>query len=104
MQQDAWLLSRPTCAALNQVIQTLTEVVYKSCGQHKESCFSRMQGDSGDALIAINYLLQGNLFDQTQLIYIYTVDSSVKANVHSANEICRVILTKMRLTSNRMIF
>ena len=45
------------------------------------------------------YLLQGNLFDQTQLINIYTGEIFAEANVQNANvqnEIGGVILTKMK--------
>ena len=57
---------------------------------------SELQRDSGDALIVRKYLLQGNLFDQTHHINIYTGKIFAKANVENANERGGVILTKIK--------
>ena len=86
VQRSQWLLSMPSCAAVNEAMQNLTDVGYHTSEQHKESSTSRQERDKHDIIKVISYLRDRDPF--TESIPLRNIDTGVNAdnniNAHNA--------------------
>lgn len=96
-QRLVWLLSMPSCATVNQWMQSLTQTDFTTSEQHKESTQARQQRDQKDTITIIDYQSQKNPFSADEVLRSIVsgqaADTSV--NVDNAKEIGQRILSSM---------
>ena len=96
-QRQQWILSMPTCAAMNRAMQVLTGVSHYTSEQHQEMGATRQKRDTDDTLLIAGYLQSKNPFcahDDLQNIATGEV-ADQKVNVEKAFNIGQLILNKM---------
>ena len=98
LQRLVWLLSMPSCAAVNQWMVSFTHGASK-IEHHKDLTEARQRKDDKDTGTIVRYVLQRNPFETEgyQLVCIATGQTSdTSANVDSAKEIGHRILQSMK--------
>ena len=94
-----WIMSKPVCSEVNDVIQNLTSVSYTTilCDQHKEAGSSRTERDLKDAQEIIRFLKERSPFENTESLYnIATgVTAGPKVNVDRAEIIGKDMVAKI---------
>ena len=88
-QHVQWLLSMPSCAAMNVAMQTFCGTDFHTSSQHKEMGKSRMERDYKDSQTFLSFLTERNPFFEDSLLRNIetgvTADASV--NTYKAKEI-----------------
>lgn len=96
-QRAVWLLSRPACTAVNEAMQTLTNVTYITSEQHKDATPARLKRDSEDTMKLLEFLQNHNPFVKEQRLH--SISSGIAAdqssNAHDAKAVGENILRKM---------
>ena len=77
-QRIQWLLSSPTCAEINDAMQTLTSVKYQSNDQHKDTSQSRQEKDNKDMKSLLSYLKERDPFGDNEQLR--SIDSGMTAD------------------------
>jgi hypothetical protein len=83
------VLSRPTCSALNLLIEGVSQVIYGTSEHHKEMSEPRQPRDCKDTQIVINLLEKGSSFNGDLQLRKITNDLTAyePANVDSARDL-----------------
>ncbi|XP_032226841.1 uncharacterized protein LOC5502659 [Nematostella vectensis] len=63
-QRLVWLMSMPACAEVNDAMQSLTGVRYRTSEQHKDSTEARKARGYEDTLVVLDFLTERNPFSQ----------------------------------------
>lgn len=102
VQRTVWLQSMPSCAAINDAMQTFTHKAIETSEQHKEMGMSRLKRDIEDTKILHGYLSERNVFaDIAGLRNIVDgVVSHPSCNPHDAENIGMSIVKKMEGSSS----
>ena len=97
VQRSQWLMSMPSCAAVNEAMQSLTDVGFHTSEQHKDSSISRQKRDRQDVIKIISYMRDRNPFtESTPLRNIYTgMNAEDTINAYAAEECGRKIIDSM---------
>ena len=92
-----WIMSKPACSEVNDVIQNLTYVSYTTSDQHKEAGSSREECDLKDTREFIRFLKERSPFENTESLYnIATgVTAGPMVNVDRAEIIGEDMVAKM---------
>ena len=96
-QRVQWLLSMPSCAAMNVAMQTFCGTDFHTSSQHKEMGKSRMERDYKDSQTFLSFLTERNPFCEDSLLRNIetgvTADASV--NAYKAKEIGNNVIQAM---------
>ncbi len=97
-QRHLWVQSMPACIVVNNVMQEMSGVVYKTSKQHKELTKARIDRDMNDTKTLMTALKDRNLFHQElELKNIMTgVCANGHVNVDKAKDIGKHILQSMQ--------
>lgn len=96
-QRAQWLLSLPSCAAMNVAMQKFCGTDFHTSSQHKEAGKPRKDRDYKDTLTFLSFLAERNPFrEDTLLRNIETgVTSDTTVNAYKAEEIGNSVLQTM---------
>lgn len=96
-QRSLWVLARPTCSAVNLLMEDLTQILYGTSEQHKENAGPRQERDFKDTQAMVTYFENGSPFGgDTQLRSIATgLTAYESANVDCAKAVGLKILDAM---------
>ena len=96
-QRNIWVMSRPSCAQVNNTMQNLTEIFHKSSEQIKDISNSRIERDSKDLATIKEFLCEHNPFSMHEdLINISNgMHASSNVNVERSKDIGLKILRSM---------
>ena len=92
-----WIMSKPACSEVNDVIQNLTSVSYTTSDQRKEAGCSRKERDLKDTREIIRFLKDRSPFENTEFLYdiVIGVTAGPKVNVDRAEIIGKDIVASM---------
>ena len=96
-QRNIWVISRPSCAQVNNTMQNLTRIFHKSSEQIKDISNSRIERDSKDLATIKEFLCEHNPFSMHEdLINISNgMHASSNVNVERSKDIGLKILRSM---------
>ena len=97
IQHLIWIMSKPACSEVNDMIQNLTSVSYTTSDQHKETGCSRKERDLKDTWEIIRFLKDRSPFENTESLYniVTGVTADPKVNVDRAEIIGKDIVASM---------
>ena len=97
IQRLIWIMSKPACSEVNDVIQNLTSVSYTTSNQHKEAGCSRKERDLKDTREIIRFLKDRSPFENTESLYniVTGVTAGPKVNVDRAEIIGKDTVASM---------
>ena len=102
-----WIMSKPACSEVNDMIQNLTSVSYAASDQHKEAGCSRKVPDLKDTREVTRFLMDRSPFENTESLYNLvtgvTAGHNCKVNVDRAEIIGKDIVALM-VTQNAFEF
>lgn len=97
LQRLTWLLSAPTCSAINSSMQTFAKVQYETSEQHKEVRESRIERDNHDTSKLLCFLAENTPFAEDPSLRNITsgVTADEKVNVDTARSVGQEIMDSM---------
>lgn len=96
-QRTVWTLASPVCAEVNQAMQKLTSVAYRTSEQHKDLSLARKKRDADDVQKLVTFIEDKSPFrsDQDMINIVNGTVATDNVNVEKSEQIGGKILEEM---------